>query len=367
MNHEPQTFVDLQDAGNAQSQLILQAIARHANWDTGVCFPSVSTLARMGKCSDKTVRRHLKALQADKFITITEMRYENGSQASSEFTLVGYAEWIAANRSGGMVEKPRKAKRYKVADAAPERCETDGQIDHLQNGENTNDGGENVPEAEAGQQIVNLTTPPGHLLTTPPGQQVSIYNSNTSLEPSLNEVPLTPQAGDRKISAHASRSEGKGAADDEPGGDVSAKQAGYVAALKADGAAMTVVDRLLAPMLAQRRFSSATAMEDLRAARNAARGLSAAHLDKALGLILSSGVGTIKPSRLREAIDVVTKAGLMVVIRKGTPQWSRWFEHFAATGDGMVRLMRGNLESVQVPSEWPPSAKASPSQKAAAP
>ena len=66
--NEPQTFVDLQDAGNAQAQLILQAVARHADWNTGQCYPSQDALAIMAKCTSRTVRAYLAKLEADGFI-----------------------------------------------------------------------------------------------------------------------------------------------------------------------------------------------------------------------------------------------------------------------------------------------------------
>lgn len=133
MNHEPQTFCDLQDTGNAQSQLILQAIARHADWDTGEGFPSVKTLARMAKCSEKTARRHIAKLEADGFIE-QEARYrkDDGGRSSNLIRLSEYKKWIEANRKGGRVNKPRTAKRY---DTPP------GQDDQT--------------------PLVNVTTPPG--------------------------------------------------------------------------------------------------------------------------------------------------------------------------------------------------------------
>lgn len=161
MNHEPQTFVDLHETGNAQSHLLLQAIARHADWDTGICHPSARTLSRMAKCSEKTARRHLKRLEDDGYISRHPHVRADGSQGADEIVLVGYQAWIAANRSGGKVSKPRKGRRY--ADGA---LGSDG-------------------DSALGQRHVH---PPGHPdhppgqddqppldtdVTSPPGQQVT--------------------------------------------------------------------------------------------------------------------------------------------------------------------------------------------------
>jgi hypothetical protein len=110
--HEPQAFVDLQDAGNAQAQLILQAIARHADWDTGEGYPKQETIARMAKCCERTVRSYVKKLEADGFIEVVERRRDDGGRASNIIRLVGYADWISANRNGGKVAAPKAAKRY---------------------------------------------------------------------------------------------------------------------------------------------------------------------------------------------------------------------------------------------------------------
>lgn len=133
--NEPLTFADLQDAGNAQSHLILLAVARHADWDTGECFPCVKTLARMAKCSEKTARRHLARLEADSLIEREERKREDGGRAPDLIRLVGYKKWIETNRKGGRVNKPKSVPKY-----------------------------EDPP-------LVNMTSPPGHNGSRAPGQQ----------------------------------------------------------------------------------------------------------------------------------------------------------------------------------------------------
>ena len=114
--NETLTYADLQDAGNAQAQLVLYAIARHANWNTGRCWPGQDALATMAKCHVRTVRRYLEKLRADGLITIEERRDENGHRQSDLITLVGYQEWVTALRNGGKVDKPKEIKAYSLPD-----------------------------------------------------------------------------------------------------------------------------------------------------------------------------------------------------------------------------------------------------------
>lgn len=112
--NETLTFADLQDAGNAQSQLVLLAIARHADWDTGECHPSVNTLARMAKCSVNTARRHLVQLVEDGLIERETRNRADGGRTSDLLRLAGYQKWIETNRKGGQVDKPVAIQPYEA-------------------------------------------------------------------------------------------------------------------------------------------------------------------------------------------------------------------------------------------------------------
>lgn len=183
--HLTQAFVDLLDAGNAQAQLIMKAIAQHADWETGECWPAARALADIGKCSVKTVRRYLHKLRDDGLIEMEE-RYqngegENGRQTSSKITLAGYADWIAKNHDGGKVKRPAAVQKYRNPPALP-----DGQPDQ--------GGDEAEPIRLAEVAVVKQTSPPlvsqgrGH------GQPESprpVVNKVTSHEQSL-EIPIDP-------------------------------------------------------------------------------------------------------------------------------------------------------------------------------
>jgi hypothetical protein len=77
-------------------------------------------------------------------------------------------------------------------------------------------------------------------------------------------------------------------------------------------------------------------------------------LERAARLLLESGVATIKAQRVRDAIAAAKAGGAMVVVRKGSPQWQRWVEHFELAKPTEAALMR-RYDSWLVRAEWPPS------------
>jgi hypothetical protein len=329
MNHEPQTYVDLQDTGNAQSQLLLQAVARHCDWDTGICHPSVAVLARMAKCSDKTVRRHLAKLEFDGFIVMSEREREDGSQGANKITLLGYAEWIKANRDGGNVPRPRKANRY---ERAPETQQNGpGQFDQGggQNGHGQNavNGNELAPDILT-RASVKMTSGPGQQVTSP---------KNASPE---QDFPPNPPAG----GLSAKPVDGKWKAD-------------LLAELRASGKYRDAIDNLLAPLLASdKRLSlgkGAERGEALAELAQAAHGIPQPALAAALKRLIDHP-HKLTPRVIRAAIDVARQGGAMFVVRPGMAQWVRWLEHYEAVDARQASTM-AKQSSWQVPSEWPPA------------
>lgn len=214
--HLTQAFVDMIDAGNAQAQLILKAIAQHADWETGECYPAATSIAEIAKCSVKTVRRYLRQLESDELIK-TEPRYldgdgEDGRQSSNKIILVGYAEWVVASRKGGTVPRARKVRKY----ASPPGQDDQGghgQVD--QGGDGQSDQG----------PLDKVSSAPGHILSMAPGHMVSTHNE-PSLEHQSNDSPPPPQGageGDFKID--------------------------WIEDLRAEGVAPQVLDDFLIPML----------------------------------------------------------------------------------------------------------------------
>jgi len=157
-------WADLQDAGNAQAQLVLYAIARHANWTTGECFPKQEDLARMAKCTDRTVRTYLKVLEDQGLIERSVRTREDGGKTSDLIRLKGFAEWVQALRTGGRVSAPK---------AAPTPLE------------NISD----TPGSVA-------SSPPGKQASAPPGKQVSGLIDELSKEQSIE--PSAPERASDK-------------------------------------------------------------------------------------------------------------------------------------------------------------------------
>jgi hypothetical protein len=176
--NETLTYADLQDAGNAQAQLVLYAIARNVDWETGEGYPKQTTLAKMAKCCTRTLRTYLRKLADDGLIELSERKRDDGGQSSNLIRLVGYAEWIAANRSGGSVKAPKSVKKYSQPPPA-----------NLATGEE------------------EFATPPGNILASPPGKQVADLN-----DPSLDHKSIKDARDRAKGENLGSRSEGKAVA-----------------------------------------------------------------------------------------------------------------------------------------------------------
>lgn len=107
-------WADLQDAGNAQAQLVLLAIARSADWKTGEGYPDIKTIAERAKCSPRTAWSYVKRLADDGFITRVPRKRSDGGRTSDLIILNGYSEWVQALTSGGNVSAPKAAKRYET-------------------------------------------------------------------------------------------------------------------------------------------------------------------------------------------------------------------------------------------------------------
>lgn len=134
-----------------------------------------------------------------------------------------------------------------------------------------------------------------------------------------------------------------------------AKQATLLADLRRESLPGDAVERLLAPILTTLRFSATDKPGDLRSLALEAKALPGPALDRAARLVLDAKVATVKTSRIRDAIAVVRVGGAMFVIKRGTPQWTRWGEHLERTDAKQAALM-ARFDVWQVRAEWPPQA-----------
>lgn len=142
---------------------------------------------------------------------------------------------------------------------------------------------------------------------------------------------------------------------DGPPDSLSAGAGQALRKLAADRPHDPAVVRLLTPLLAKRRFSAADPAAALAGACGKARGLSPAHLDKVLEILLAADVKVVKAERLFAAIDAVRKGGLMLVIARGQPEFAAWLRHYEQTLPNMAALM-AREGKWQVPSRFPPAA-----------
>lgn len=128
-----------------------------------------------------------------------------------------------------------------------------------------------------------------------------------------------------------------------------------IEALRADRPRPTlVIDRLLEPLIAARRFSAEDHAEAMRDIAKRAAGLSEQHLAKVLDIVLAAKVQVVKAQRVFDAIAAVRKGGLMLVVQRGSAEFAAWLQHYEKTNPPIARLMAGSLRW-QVPAPFPPA------------
>lgn len=242
--HTTQAFVDRLFAGNAQSQLIMKAIAQHADYYTGECIPRVRDLAMISKCSPKTVRRHLHRMAGDGLITLVE-RWDDEAEAgkglnrqtTSVITLIGYAEWVAVNYLGGVIRPPKFVKRHTVEIDPDDHGPPGGPPGHFDQGGDDPPG--QIDQGTPGQVDQGVGNPPGQGDQAPLDTTVSRDNEPFILNEESKISPPAPRV--RK------RTRGERKQDDRDD---------LIKALRARPGCERVVDKLLKPILLQRRFNS---------------------------------------------------------------------------------------------------------------
>lgn len=86
-----------QSLGNATQKLILIAIADRFNDEYGHAWPSIAWLAKAGDCSDRTVRRHLRDLEAKGVVSVTHRPNETSSYKLPRLD----AQWVSEQSHRG--------------------------------------------------------------------------------------------------------------------------------------------------------------------------------------------------------------------------------------------------------------------------
>lgn len=259
---------------------------------------------------------------------------------ANKFTLLGYAEWISANRHGGKVSKPRRAGGYSESDLglddAPRlgpQTQENGHDQFDQGGDQTDQGGPSGdPNVSA---VIKVIRGPDHLLTRGPDQQVIIPKNNSSAEPSPEQVPpLGPPGG-----GNSENLDWKGRA---------------LAALREGCRNLDAIEHLIAPLLASdKRLSLGNdPFAAFREIATAAQGLDPAALAATVKRPREHPHKLNQQTMLKQ-IDIAKRAGAMLMVTRGSPQWKAWLDHFQNTEPPRAQSMP-RFEKYQVASEWPP-------------
>jgi hypothetical protein len=130
-----------------------------------------------------------------------------------------------------------------------------------------------------------------------------------------------------------------------------------LAALRVNARYHDAVDHLIAPLVTSgKRLAMGKGLalaEALAEIASAAAGLDAAALAAAARRLVDQP-RKLTVALVRAELDGARRSGAMVVIRRGSPQWQRWAEHFEAT-DARQAVTMGRFDTWQVPAEWPPA------------
>jgi len=96
--------------------LMMLALADFAHQDTGECFPSIPTLAKMLRVTDRNIQILLRRLEKNGSIAITEGKGQHtDSGSTNRYTLCGYTEWKQAVKDISSL----KNKEVKVSSPKP--------------------------------------------------------------------------------------------------------------------------------------------------------------------------------------------------------------------------------------------------------
>lgn len=144
-----------------------------------------------------------------------------------------------------------------------------------------------------------------------------------------------------------------------PGGGLSENrfEDRLLAQLRATGRHTDAVEHLIAPLVASRKRlalgKGSEAAKVLAEMVGKAHGVPSPALQAAAKRLIDQ-TSKVKPADLAREIEAAKRAGAMVPIRRGTPQWQAWSRHFRSTKPKEADLM-DRFDVWQVRAEWPPA------------
>lgn len=356
-------------------RLVMMKLADCAEPDGTSVYPSVTTIARETDLSCAAVSKWLKAARECGLIDDeTDLRGNRPGRTTKIREINTTAMRLLAGqrvRGRGVIPSSHIFAEIEAAEAVPDAAGGETRIttrwaiiprpqsDAVDaTSEITNVAGtppcggeaENAAPLRGGGvplHEVGATPPPGGVCPSTTWEQPFI---GTVLDPS----PNPSGAGGQKAIDE----------DRQEQDDAGEGNARLIDGLVAWGRHRHVVDRLLKPLLAQRRFSAKGALVALQDIAASCADFTPDKLDRVLELVLD-GPATVKAARVTKAIADVKKYGLMLPISQDkTPElWAAWLAYFDAIGSNEAPLMR-RFTRWSVSAKQPPALPSVPSATA---
>ncbi|MDF1627019.1 MAG: helix-turn-helix domain-containing protein [Parvibaculaceae bacterium] len=107
MSWQCSSWVSGLKVGNSARKCVLFILANRHNPDTGLCCPSIQSIAEEAEMSQRSVIRHLNALEEEGFIERDERREGGGSWSTNQYYFPGLEHWQRAlQERAGRAGKP---------------------------------------------------------------------------------------------------------------------------------------------------------------------------------------------------------------------------------------------------------------------
>ncbi len=340
---------------SAAMSAVAVKLADHANDEGDNVYPSVPSIERKTRLGTSTVRRTLAAFEECGLLEVVAETH--GNKALRSTTVRRFNVGLLHALACVVVRDGKTVKQFRSTHVLKEIANAAGKLVWVIV-ERGPDDPSDYPAAEA-IPAAPLPQREGQEGGTPPtvGGANGNHPSHGGRGPLPQWDPTPPTVGPKpSIEPSEEVKTPQPPASGGPKGDVDLKAGAtrLIAEAERKGAPSAPIRHLLKPILDARRLKAADKAGELAALAREARDLPAPWLERAARLVLDDGTVTVKPARIREAIEQVRKGGAMVPIRRGSPQWGAWLRHFEAHEPATAKLM-ARFDSWQVKSEWPPS------------
>lgn len=387
MSIEALAFAKQLDLGaneSAQARLLIYVIAENTFNDSFVCRLCQEQLAyEAGRATDRTIRRHLDALEAARIIIRKRSRDDNGNFLAHVIRLVGFKRWYArdhaapkkryrsqsppAKLSGGEGPPDTPPKRLpppdKMSSGPPDKLSA-GPPDKLSGHHRTLLSG-TYKDNRTSKTLRSPPTPSSDPKPDVPAEHGGGI-SNGSAQAVPPDIPVVANSGPTGVAP----------SEVSPRGPTTTER--LLSTLRADGEAIHVVDAFIAPLLETRAFKRDIAgdtakLAQLRELRDGLAPRGQAWLEAALPRVraarmtmpnlaealhaLGSGGDHVTPSEgVRSTVDAYRGPRThwpVLQVYAGDPGWEAWLEaigHRMGTAAVEVAIRAGRIEAA---ARWP--------------